>query len=77
MMLKGSIYRRRKEVVRQFGVTVNGSTRLVTSGDTVDLDTYEALLAAGALRPASSRHPDVVSANPTFVDFTTIEGSED
>ncbi len=52
MMTKGSIVKRRRETVRQFGVTVNGSTRLVTSGDTVDAATYNALLAAQALRPA-------------------------
>ena len=51
MMLKGSIYKRRKGVVRQFGVTVNGATRLVTSGDVVDRETYRALMAAGAIRP--------------------------
>jgi hypothetical protein len=51
MMLKGSIHKRRKGAVRQFGVTVNGATRLVTSGDVVDQDTYHALLAAGAIRP--------------------------
>jgi hypothetical protein len=51
MMLKGSTHKRRKGLVRQYGVTVNGSTRLVTSGDVVDLDTYKALLAAGAVRP--------------------------
>lgn len=52
MMVKGSIYKRRNGLVRQFGVTVNGSTRLVTSGDTVDRATYRALLQAGALRSA-------------------------
>ncbi len=77
MMLKGSIYKRRREVVRQFGVTVNGSTRLVTSGDTVDLDTYRALLAAAAIRPASPKDPDALSAKPSFVDNTAIESSED
>jgi hypothetical protein len=50
MMLKGSFCKRRKKTVRQFGVTVNGATRLVTSGDMVDRETYEALLAAGAIR---------------------------
>ncbi len=77
MMLKGSIYRRRREVIRQYGVTVNGSTRLVTSGDTVDLETYKALLAAGAIRPAPNYGEDKLSINPSFVDFTTIESSED
>lgn len=51
MMLKGSIYHRRKQTVRQFGVTVNGATKLVTSGDMVDAATYDALVAAGAIRP--------------------------
>lgn len=51
MMLKGSIYQRRKQTVRQFGVTVNGATRLVTSGEVVDRQTYDALVAAGAIRP--------------------------
>lgn len=55
MMLKGSIYKRRKQTVRQFGVTVNGATRLVTSGDVVDSATYNALLAAGAVRLADER----------------------
>ncbi len=50
MMLKGSFCKRRKKTIRQFGVTVNGATRLVTSGDVVDRETYEALLAAGAIR---------------------------
>jgi hypothetical protein len=51
MMLKGSVYMRRGKPIRQFGVTVGGSTRLVTSGDVVDEETYAALIAAGAIRP--------------------------
>lgn len=77
MMLKGSICKRRREVVRQFGVTVNGSTRLVTSGDMVDLDTYKALLAAAAIRPASPKDADALSAKSSFVDHTAIESPED
>ena len=50
MMLKGSICKRGRQTVRQFGVTVGGATRLVTSGDVVDRDMYDALLKAGALR---------------------------
>jgi hypothetical protein len=53
-MLKGSIYKRRSGVIRQFGVTVNGSTRLVTSGDVVDRATYDALVLARAIRIPSS-----------------------
>jgi len=51
MMLKGSIVQRRGVPVRQFGVYVKGSIRLVTSGDHVDRETYEALLAEGAIEP--------------------------
>lgn len=63
MMLKGSVCKRRKKTVRQFGVTVNGATRLVTSGDTVDRETYQALLAAGAIRPHAQapQEPDAPS----------------
>jgi hypothetical protein len=50
MMVKGSVYKRRSGLVRQFGVTVDGATRLVTSGDIVDRQTYDALLAVGAIR---------------------------
>lgn len=50
MMLKGNMYRRRHGLVRQCGVTVHGSTKIVTSGDVVDRDTYDALVAVGAIR---------------------------
>ena len=58
MMVKGAIVKRRSGPVRQFGVTVDGSTRLVTSGDTVDRDTYEALLAMGAIVARLPVSPD-------------------
>lgn len=48
-MLKGAFHERNGRRIRQFGVTVRGSTMLVTSGDTVDRETYEALLAAKAI----------------------------
>ena len=51
MMKKGSILQRRGKPIRQCGVTVSGSTRLVTSGDSVDRKTYEALVAAGVITP--------------------------
>lgn len=50
MMLKGSIATRRGKPIRQYGVTVDGATRLITSGDVVDRKTYDALVAAGAIR---------------------------
>lgn len=52
MMLKGSVYERKSGSVRQYAVTVNGSTRVITSGETVDTPTYDALLKAGAIRAA-------------------------
>lgn len=69
MMLKGNVCRRNHGKVRQIGVTVNGATRLVTSGDEVDRPTYEALLQCGALREdyygvLEPEHTDI-----THVDF--------
>ncbi len=57
MMLKGSVYDRPSGRVRQFGVTVDGSTRVITSGDFVDRETYDALLKAGAIRPKAEVPP--------------------
>jgi len=74
MMLKGSTCRRRREVVRQFGVTVNGATRLVTSGDVVDRETYYALLAAGAIRPGgASGSASPHAARPEPSDSQALE----
>lgn len=50
-MLKGAVIQRGKKTVRQFAVMVGTTMQLVTSGDTVDRPTYEALLAAGAIEP--------------------------
>jgi len=58
MMVKGSIFDRRGGKVRQYGVTVDGATRLVTSGDVVNRATYKALLVAGAIRPALGTHEE-------------------
>lgn len=68
MMLKGSIYQRKTGSVRQYAVTVNGSTRVVTSGEAVDRATYEALLKAGAIHEAGH-----VEAQ---VDKDTTEGPD-
>jgi len=73
MMLKGSIYQRRGGPVRQYGVTVNGSTRLVTSGEMVDEETLHALIAAGAVR-APQGHTPPKSAKPALLDHTETEG---
>ena len=77
MMLKGSVYPRRKGLVRQFGVTVGGATRLVTSGDKVDLDTYNALVAAGAIRPLPPDVTPMRTRPPALVDNLTVELPEE
>ena len=55
MMLKGTLYERSNGKVRQCAVTVNGATKLVTSGDIVDQQTYDALIEYGAIAPASKK----------------------
>ena len=59
MMLKGAVIKRRRTEVRQVGVMVRGSVRLVTSGDTVDRETYEAMLAAKIVAPPQPLSPGV------------------
>lgn len=51
MMLRGNIIERPEGKVRQIGVTVDGSTKVVTSGDLIDLKTYKALIQVGAIQP--------------------------
>ncbi len=53
MMRKGTKFRRRCEMVRQYALVQDGSVRLVTSGDTVERAVYEALIAAGVIAEAS------------------------
>lgn len=69
MMLKGNVCRRNHGKARQIGVTVNGATRLVTSGDEVDRLTYEALLECGALRKDYYGVLESETAEVTHVDF--------
>jgi hypothetical protein len=57
MMLKGSVYNRPSGKVKQYGVTVNGATRVITSGDFLDRETYDALIKANAIRPMSEAPP--------------------
>lgn len=51
MLKKGADSVRHGRTVRQFGVMMHGTIQLVTSGDTVDRATYDALVAAGAVEP--------------------------
>ena len=57
MMLKGSTFKRPQGTVRQCAVTVDGATRLVTSGDRVDRETYDALILAQAIQPIPGLSP--------------------
>lgn len=50
-MMKGTVSERGGAPIRQFGVYVDGVVRLVTSGEMVDRETYDALIAAGAIEP--------------------------
>ena len=69
MMLKGNICQRNNEKARQIGVTVDGATRVVTSGNEVDRPTYEALLECGALRKDYYGVKEPETADVTHVDF--------
>jgi hypothetical protein len=51
MMRKGSHVTRRGVETRQYLVSVNGTVRIVNSGDVVDRETYDALVAAGVVAP--------------------------
>ena len=59
MLKKGAVLQRRGKPIRQFAVTVNMSTRVVTSGDVVDRETFEALVAAGAVDRAPETSADL------------------
>ena len=58
-MLKGTVSERDGVPIRQFGVYVDGVIRLVTSGDMVDRETYDALIAAGAIEPDPEYIPEM------------------
>lgn len=50
-MLKGNKVLRKGKPIRQVAIVVEGTVRLVTSGDRVDRRTFEALIGAGVLPP--------------------------
>lgn len=64
MLSKGAEVARRGRKVRQFAVVVGGNIRVVTSGDTVDRNTYNALVAAGAIK-ATFLAPPMSESNDT------------
>ena len=51
-MMKGNKLTRRGKPIRQVAVVVDGTVKLVTSGDKVDRRTYDALIGAGIIAPA-------------------------
>lgn len=51
-MLKGNKLVRRGKPIRQAAVVVDGTVKLVTSGDKVDRRTYDALIGAGIIAAA-------------------------
>ncbi len=64
-MHKGTVSERDGVPIRQFGVYVDGVIRLVTSGEMVDRETYDALIAAGAIDP-----------DPEYVPETPRDGAK-
>lgn len=73
-MLKGTVMERDGVQIRQFGVYVDGVVRLVTSGDMVDRETYEALVAAGALEPDPTYAPERPKEGPKVRMVTVTDG---
>jgi hypothetical protein len=66
IMRKGSVTVRQGKEVRQYGLSFKGVVRLVTSGDVVDRETYDALIAAGVIDPIRGPDPvdDPMPASP-------------
>ena len=63
-MLKGNKLSRRGQPIRQAAVVVRGTVTLITSGDSVDRKTYEALISAGVLAPdGDSVVPEVLAVD--------------
>lgn len=75
MLLKGPEFERRGEKVRQATVTVDGATRLVTSGDHVDHETYRALVIAGAIEPIDWVEAQAPSQPAIIEDPAIVEDS--
>ena len=57
MMLKGSPGMQNGTPVKRISIVVNGMIQLISTGDTVDRDTFNALLEMGAVCPPPAREP--------------------
>lgn len=69
LLVRGTVSMRRGRPIRQIGVTVQGSTVMVTTGDTVDQEVYDALVALGALagcEPPAATHMGVAGDAVSF-----------
>jgi hypothetical protein len=63
-MLKGNKLSRRGRPIRQAAIVVRGTVTLITSGDSVDRKTYEALISAGVLtQDGDTVVPEVIAAD--------------
>ena len=71
MFTKGNTFDRRSGSVRQIAVTVDGATRLVTSGDYVNRETYDALVNFEAILPL-----DYIPKRPSPSRPTLLENEE-
>lgn len=76
MMLKGAEVPRGNKIVKQFAVMVNGSVHVVTSGDRVNRQVYEALLEAKAIVPIPGVEvkPKNLASGTLRIDDDTISG---
>ena len=72
MFTKGNTFRRPSGSVRQIAVTVDGSTRLVTSGDYVDRETYNALVDFEAIEPIDDIPRESAASAPSLVEDQAI-----
>ena len=57
-MQKGNKLLRKGKPIRQVAIVVDGTAKLVTSGDRVDRRTIEALIGAGVLPPPNTPRPN-------------------
>ena len=63
-MLKGNKVLRKGKPIRQVAIVVEGTVRLITSGDRVDRRTIEALIGAGVLPPPGESARGRTQPNP-------------
>ncbi len=68
MFTKGNTFDRQSGSVRQIAVTVDGATRLVTSGDYVNRETYDALVNFEAILPIDNVPKKPSPSTPTLVE---------